>query len=387
VSRRPAPPGPPATAPSRTGEIGDFLLDAVGSTILIGGQRLLARMRRTLGDGTPEDGKAFGVAGKQFRATDRVLGAAVPSGDWTGAGSDAYTQQNARQQLRAGSLADADHEVHRVLAGEAYQVTFHRNQIDELYNWLGELSQYTRWLELVPRYGEAAKVVVESAAVQTALTSAECELNNMRQEAADNAARLRDLVDHYQGIAASALLPEGGFEGPPAPGATDRGSPLHDEPVPGAVGGRVGGPAAGPQPGQGYPPDESAATDEQGGGRDPATGLAGLAGMGSLVGVVPAMAAALTTPLAASVAPASGAVAAVVQAAVQAAAAVRQDRDDGEDDEGGETGAAGADAAVPAEPASPSAQDGGTGGSGTATVNAGDTRVPDAAARPSATGR
>ncbi len=400
VSKRPAPPGPPPTDRSRAGDIGEFVLDAVGSAILVAGQRLLARMRQTLGEGTPDDGEAFGMAGKQFRAVDTVLGPAMPAGDWTGTGSDAYARQNLDQRGRAGSIADADHEVHRVLAGEAYQVTYHREKIRELYNWLGELSQYTQWMELVPRYGEAAKVVVEAAAVQTALESAECELKNMRAEAAENAMRLRDLVGRYQAIAATAVLPDREFGGPAAPGGPGAGGPVHGEASFDGMGGKLGAPApvrpaggiaadgtegplapAGPEA---FEDARAAGSDE--GVRDQPNPAAGLAGLVGVAGVVPAMAAALTTPLAALAAPAGGAVAAVVQAAVQGAA-VRQDPDAAGDDGDEPTEPVGPGAAVPEQLMHPAVEDGGTGGSGTATVNAGDTRVPDAAARPSATGR
>ncbi|MDX1873424.1 EspA/EspE family type VII secretion system effector [Mycolicibacterium sp. 120266] len=397
MSKRPSPP-----APARAAERTEDLLEAASSAILLGGQRLLAQMLQTLGEGTPEDGEAFGMAGKQFRAVGTELGAAVPAGDWTGTGSDAYAQQNADQRGRTGSIADTDHEVHRVLAGEAYQVTFHRKQIVELYNWLGELSRYTQWLELVPRYGEAAKVVVEFAAVQTALTSAQCELKNMRAEAAANAMRLRDLVGRYQAIAATARLPEGEFEGGPEPA-----SPVHGEADFDGMGGRLGAPAPlrsagglarvgtdgpfaaegsdlGPEALEDTGDNRAAAgTEAQRDQPNPAAGLAGLVGV---AGVVPALAAAVTAPLTALVAPAGGAVAAVVGAVAQGAAASQEPETAG-DDEGEPAGPAGPDSAVPQQVIDPAAEDSGTGGSGTATVNADDTRVPDAAARPSAMGR
>lgn len=397
MSKRPSPP-----APSRAGERAEDLLEAASSTILVSGQRLLALMLQTLGDGTPEDGEAFGMAGKQFLAVGTELGAAVPAGDWTGTGSDAYAQQNADQRGRTGSIADTDHEVHRVLADEAYQVTFHRKEIVELYNWLGELSRYTEWLGLVSRYGEAAKVVVEFAAVQTALTSARCELKNMRAEAAANAMRLRALIDRYQAIAATALLPDGEFEGGPGPG-----SPVYGEADFYGMGSMLGAPAPqrstgglahvgtdgsftaegsdpGPEALQETGDSRAAAgTEAQGDQPNPAAGLAGLAGV---AGVVPALAAAMTAPLTALVAPAGGAVAAVVAAVAQGAAADPEPETAG-DEEAEPTEPAGLDSAVPQQVIDSAAEDSGTGGSRTATVNADDTRVPDAAARPSAMGR
>lgn len=394
MSKRPKPPTPPDKDASHAGDIAEFLVEAVGSQILTGGQWLLTQMKDTLGEGEPDDGQTFGAAGDRFRTTDAELGGAAPGGRWTGGGSEAYADQTARQRLRAESAADTDREVHRVLAGEAYQVAFHRRQIDELYNWLGELSEYTQWLDVIPRYGEAAKLVVETSAVQAALSSAGFELANMHNEASENAGKLKDLVGRYRAIAATAVLPDAGFGGPlpsasaPGPqadggvtaGAMGPGTGSSGESGWAAMGGAIGGAADGEiEPGS-APPDETGAQGSP----------AALAGLVGLAGVVPALAAALTTPLGALLAPAGGLVAAVLQTGLQAsaqAAGVSEARQ--QPDDQAESDAAGNDTATPVgeELIHASAEDGGTGGARPANVNAGNTDVPAAAAPTSALGR
>ena len=382
MSTRPKTPGPPKKDAS---PVVDFLVEAVGSHILTVGQSLLTQMRQTLGDGDPDDGQTFGAAGDRFRSADSELGSASPAEGWTGDGSDAYADQNSRQRLRAESVADTDREVHRVLAGEAFQVGYHRRQIDELYNWLGELSEYTQWLDLVPRYGDAAKLTVETAAVQTALTSAGFELANMHSEASQNAGRLKDLVGRYQAIAATATLPDDGFGGPAPDGSVSGpGMPpalpaLPGEPTSGAAAAPSGTEFDfGPMGGAIGVPDDDLTTSEPASGepgqQGPAAALAGLVG---IAGLVPALASALTTPLGALLAPAGTLVAAVVQAA---AAAPRDQQPDTEDDDGAVPGES-RDAAVPDGLIQASAPDSGTSASGTATVSG--TGVSEAVTQPS----
>lgn len=378
MSTRAKPPRPPE---KDTSQVVDFLVEAAGSHILTVGQALLTQMRHTLGDGDPDDGQAFGAAADRFRSADSELGAAAPAGYWTGDASDAYADQNSRQRLRTESVADTDHEVHRVLAGEAFQVGYHRRQIDELYNWLGELSEYTQWLDLVPRYGDAAKLVVETAAVNTALTSAGFELANMHDEASQNAGRLKDLVGRYRAIAATAKLPDDGFGAPPLDGSVaDTGKAPALPAVPGVpTGGESAGPDTsvplGAEPELGSMGGAIGVPDDAGRQESPAA-LAGLVG---IAGLVPALASALTTPLGALLAPAGALVAAVVGAAAAAPGAQQpgiEDDDGAAPDERGNT-------AVPDELIQASAADGGIDGSDTATVSAGNMSVSEAVTQPS----
>ena len=60
-------------------------------------------------------------------------------------------------------MADADHEVHKVLYREAAQITLRRGYLDDQYNFLANTSYVTFPLQFIPRYGEAMKLAIEMA--------------------------------------------------------------------------------------------------------------------------------------------------------------------------------------------------------------------------------
>ena len=72
--------------------------------------------------------------------------------------SYAYADQNTRQQVRSDAMAEADHEVHKVLYREAAQITLRRGYLDDQYNFLANTSYVTFPLQFIPRYGEAMKL-------------------------------------------------------------------------------------------------------------------------------------------------------------------------------------------------------------------------------------
>ena len=193
------------------------LVEAIGSEVLGIGQWLVSQMKRTTGEGAPENGLRFGQAYKQFNAVDDTLQVAVPNESWGGSGSHAYADQNTRQQVRSETMADADREVLKVLSREAFQINYHRDKLEGQYNFLGELSKYTFALQFIPRYGEAAKIAIELAAVQSALSASSVELYQLHSEVNQNAAELQQTVGRYSGVAHTAELSGADFGGPPPP--------------------------------------------------------------------------------------------------------------------------------------------------------------------------
>jgi hypothetical protein len=111
-----------APGAGRGGEVVEKLLDAAGSDLLDLGQSVIAALKNTTGRGDPETGDVFGQAQSTFDGVNETLKSAVPIG-WGGYASYAYVDQNTRQQLRSEVMADADHEVHKVLYREAAQIT------------------------------------------------------------------------------------------------------------------------------------------------------------------------------------------------------------------------------------------------------------------------
>ena len=204
-------------AGDRAGELLEKLLGVVGSDLLDYGQTVIAGMKNTTGQGDPERGDVFGQAQSTFNGVDETLKSAVPDSGWDGAGSYAYADQNTRQQLRSEAMADADHEVHKVLYREAAQITLRRGYLDDQYNLLANTSYVTYPLQFIPRYGEAMKLAIEIAALQTALGESYHQINQLQSEVAQNAAELQQAIGRYSGVADGAELPSVTTNFDPAP--------------------------------------------------------------------------------------------------------------------------------------------------------------------------
>jgi EspA/EspE family len=205
---------------SRAGDVADKLLDAIGSDLLDFGQSIITGLKNTTGQGDPDTGELFSQAQSRFDGVSETLRSAVPIG-WDGSGAHAYADQNTRQQLRSGAMADADHAVHKVLYREAAQITLRRGSLDDQYNFLANTSDVTLPLQFIPRYGEAMKMAVEIAALQTALGESYHQMNQLQSEVAQNAADLQQAVGRYSGVADGAEMPGDAvnFDPPPPPPA------------------------------------------------------------------------------------------------------------------------------------------------------------------------
>ena len=204
---------------SRAEGLLEKLRDVLGSDLLEYGQTVIAGVKDTTGQGNPEPGDAFGQAQSEFNRVNETLKSSMPDNGWAGAGSYAYADQNTRQQLRSDAMADADHEVHKVLYREAAQITLRRGYLDDQYNFLAGTSYVTFPLQFIPRYGEAMKMAIEIGALQTALGESYYQMTQLRSEVAENAAQLQQAVGRYSGLADGAELPGAAvnFDPPPPP--------------------------------------------------------------------------------------------------------------------------------------------------------------------------
>jgi hypothetical protein len=176
-------------------------------------------MKSTTGEGAPERGDAFGRSQSMFASVNETLKSAGADNGWDSAGSHAYADQNTRQQVRSDAMADADHDVHKVLFREAAQITLRRGFLDDQHNFLANTSYVTFPLQFIPRYGEAMKMVIEIRALQTALGESYYQMNRLQSEVAQNAAQLQRAVGRYSGVAGGAELPSAAmnFDPPPPP--------------------------------------------------------------------------------------------------------------------------------------------------------------------------
>lgn len=182
---------------------------AVESDLLAVGQSIITALRDTTGQGDPECGEAFGHARAMFTGVTEALRSAGPDSGWDGTGSYSYADLNTRQQMRSEAMADADHEVQKVLCREAAQITLRRGYLDEQRHFLAGTKC------VVPRSGDATRLAIEMAALQTALGESSRQMNQLQSEVAQNAADLQQAVGRYSGVADGAELPGAAAEAAP----------------------------------------------------------------------------------------------------------------------------------------------------------------------------
>jgi hypothetical protein len=344
-------------------------LRAADSPILDGGQLVIAGMKLTTGIGEPDDGERFGLGSTGHRDAAATLRSARPTDDWSGDGANSYADQNVKQTARTEALAAADHEVHRVLATEAFQVNFHRDRLDDWYNWLADVGLVTYAIGLIPEVGQALKSAADAHAVLAAVGSCSLELYQLSSEVGANTAALEQLVGRYEHLGQTTNLwstgpdpdsapppsaPSGQppSQNPPSEGPGEdqpHGEPaprIEAAPVPSApgagvssAGGGGGGSPTGGEP-QSAPPElpEMAAAPEpetsEGAGAPAASGAVPAASGG----MPPAPMSAAPTPPAAAAGIPVGLIKEAVEAAVKRAAEEAKDKDDKDNDEKDEDG-------------------------------------------------
>ena len=184
------------------------VLDVIGSDLLDFGQLIIAGMKRTTGEGSPDSGTLFGYGHNGFNKAGATLRSAVPDDRWDGTGSHAYADQNTRQQVRTEAMADADTAVHRVLFREALQINMRRAYLDDRSDFLAKTSYATFPLQFIPRYGEAAKLAIETAALQAALSLSAYEMYQLHSDVSANAAELREAIGRDRESRTAPISPE-----------------------------------------------------------------------------------------------------------------------------------------------------------------------------------
>jgi hypothetical protein len=215
--------------------IGDFIervrnLRVANAPILDGGQLVIAGMKLTTGLGGPEDGERFGRGGARLHDACATLRSALPTASWTGAGADSYTVHNVEQIDRSRAMAAADHQVHGVLATEAFQVSFHRDRLDDWYNWLADVGLVTFALGLIPGVGQGMKAAADAQAVLIAVGRSSSEVHQLSSEVGANAAALQQLVGRYENLGQTANISQTGQDQNPPPPPAPPSAPHEQSP-------------------------------------------------------------------------------------------------------------------------------------------------------------
>jgi hypothetical protein len=322
--------------------------------ILDGGQLVIAGMKLTTGLGAPEDGERFGRGGARLHDACATLRSAQPTASWMGAGADSYSVQNVEQMDRSRAMAAADHQVHGVLATEAFQIGFHRDRLDDWYNWLADVGLVTFALGLIPGVGQGMKAAADAQAVLIAVGRCSSELHQLSSEVGANAAALHQLVGRYENVGQIANISQTGPDQnpppPPAPPSAPHEQPPKDGPgdehpedtattppseQPPDNQGQIVAPSVGPP----AMPAPAGQKTSAGGGTPPASG----APPAPLGGMPPAAMSAAPAPMASAPAVPVGLIKEAVQAAMQREAerqAAEDEKDekdeDGKEDEDGD---------------------------------------------------
>jgi hypothetical protein len=307
--------------PSSTGmsaRLGDAVKGVTGSEILDAGQLLIAGMRLTTGWGDPTEGEPFQKGAARFAGAGETVDSAYPSDDWQGDAAEAYANANRRQAGQTASMALLDRKVQFVIAGEAFQVSYHRDKLDDQSNYLGGLGYATWAIALIPGVGKAMKAAFELAAVNAALGICSFELYNLSREAGENAARLQQIAGEYSALTERKPAPpdlddappQPPSDAPPGPDSTDERAPDRlpvagaPAPWPGipSASASTGSPAA-EEPSPAPRPPAKVAADAQASPAEPEASSAmpadAMSGMASALGAVGGMIGSMVAPLAA----------------------------------------------------------------------------------------
>src|SRR5262249_11365158 len=159
----------------------------------------------------------------------------APNDSWDGSAAHTYADQNGRQQLRSDAMADADHEVHKVIYRESAQITLRRRLLDDQSNFLANTSYVTFPLQFIPRYGDAIKMAAELAALQPALGESAYQIYQLHSEASQNATDLQQALGRYAAVADGTEMPGADMRFGPPPPPPDGGAPTGWQGTGGAI--------------------------------------------------------------------------------------------------------------------------------------------------------
>ncbi|WP_142281534.1 EspA/EspE family type VII secretion system effector [Mycobacterium kyorinense] len=191
----------------------------------------LTLMSLQLGFGDPDSGDRFGNGSTQFQQVYELLDSAFPNG-WAGAGSQAYTKQNTKQQGRAEIMAHADNMMHGIVQEEARQLTETQTYIDVASDFLMACIPAAIALYAVPVVGPEMSLAFQAGAVAGAMPLPTARMAQMVFQAMQNAAQVQQAIGKYNEVAStahstgapSAFCPSPGTPGSPS-GTGTSGTP------------------------------------------------------------------------------------------------------------------------------------------------------------------
>jgi len=178
--------------------------EAAATPIINAGLLALLGMGNLSGFGTPDEGQDFSSGAEAFQQIGETLATTGAPGSWTGDGSEAYTDQNGLQELRAKSMQQLDKSVGDVLAKEAGQVNETRQTIDYCSTALTFAIPVAISLNAIPGYGQAASLEFQAAAVAMSVPVAAARFLELTGQSAHNATIVRRAGAGYDRIGSEA---------------------------------------------------------------------------------------------------------------------------------------------------------------------------------------
>ena len=224
----------PSTALGLAGLGADAIstFQAAATPIIAGGLRSIAAMSWMCGaPGTsPGDGTRFTNGADKFGSMLSPLDEASPTDSWQGVGSDAYAQQNEKQEKRAKAMTNLDNQVASIVSTQAVQVSETKTVLDVSATVLSYMIPVALAANTipVPPAGQAAQRAVEIGAVLGSVPRCVFSMTALANRASENAQQLEEKANEYTEIAddakplgekkAKPKKPTGGTDNPNIPG-------------------------------------------------------------------------------------------------------------------------------------------------------------------------
>lgn len=205
------------SSPAKT--IQGFGTPIIGAALLaINGMQLMC------GVGDPETGDRFAKGAHGFTAISDTLERAMPTDQWHGSGSAAYTAENEQQQERAATMSKIDTEVKGIIANEAEQIENTRKALEIVATSLTFMIPIAIAIGKIPPTGPAQQMAFELGAVAGSMPIALGAFGTMESLTLANAQKFRQAASAYRQVAAGAK-PSGappGSVSPPAGNTTSK---------------------------------------------------------------------------------------------------------------------------------------------------------------------
>ena len=181
-----------------------WLLKAAATPVIAGGLQILLIYTFLAGwPVEPDVGGKFAAGSAKFGAVGDEIGAAQPSGAWSGSGSDAYLGRCEEQHARAQRVQDADERLRTILAAEADAVNETRDLLDRASAALGIAIVPAVLLLATGPEGILLSEAFQIAAVATALGIATPAMDALEAKSQANAGQIQQIAAEYSQVAAT----------------------------------------------------------------------------------------------------------------------------------------------------------------------------------------